>query len=887
MYFTQEDYKKIENWLHRNSVKDTEFQEALPFTGKEIVTVVQDGHNRKVNIQEFINQLYKYGVRDFLNVTNTYRANNITLKEAISLIPAEARKEGQVITFLNTDGNWEIYQFTGKLNQWNNTTLWNNPFDWEKFVIDSILPDEEDLTKSEPDAKGNSYLSLKDRKYEPDKYSGLGRKILRRRVVEIKDPIYGTQEKNLLLQADFAEDNTVYVVRYDFTLNSQDITLPDNSYIEYEGGSISDGNIIDRAGGLNRVVLKKNIINGKNILTQDMVSTPNTIYEIRYDFTLGEDITVPDNCVLEFDGGSIRGNEANKNIIIGNNTKVICNDYDEIILSIYLNGTWDKEYFTICNFGCAKGSDKGISNSSILNIFCNTSLNAITNNVSLIVPQGVYNISTPVQFNASFDFICVGTLKYDGVIDNISALTIGSPGNNGGYARKYVIALEGNLTTYVYDESAQQYVIPENYGLKMYGMANSNIVIDKVTNFAYGVTLIGNDRGFACNSIYVGYIMNSYRCLTLSCEQSGYVNENLITGGRYYCESNCSVAGKHTAISLLGSNIHIINNNVFIKPNVEAAKIGIYTSYAADNTFYSPRTEEDINPYINDTYYYANKVIHGNGVKCPEMLLLDRAIDTCIAKTDNLGRIKFGNSTVYSAAPLYSADINDGVVVSNNFVPTSAVLGGFFIDTSTFKLFTIKNGSGRAFIHVYDINYNHITITEENKHLYVKNTYLDVFGGGLQKGADINITSVCFTDEVKVAFLASNAGNNSLYIYCNDSRYGGENLVLKPFDSSLVNTFDIPTQTINVADGTTLKTTSRYAPIITCQKGEWYRQDGVNINTNNMGSTSQRPSGTEVFVGFVYFDTDLNPNGKPIFVRNIAPDTNRTVTWVDATGASV
>ena len=319
MYFTQEDYKKIENWLHRNSVKDTEFQEALPFTGKEIVTVVQDGHNRKVNIQEFINQLYKHGVEDFLNVTNTYRANNITLKEAIRLIPAEARKEGQVITFLNTDGNWEIYQFIGKLNQWNNSTLWNNPFDWGKFVVDSILPDEEDLTKSEPDAKGNSYLSFKDRKYEPDKYSGLGRKILRRRVVEIEDPIYGTQEKNLLLQADFAEDNTVYVVRYDFTLNGQDITLPDNSYIEYEGGSISDGNIMDRAGGLNRIVLKKNIVNGKNILTQEMVSKSNTIYEIRYDFTLSENVTIPANCVLEFDGGSISDDGEGKNTINGNN----------------------------------------------------------------------------------------------------------------------------------------------------------------------------------------------------------------------------------------------------------------------------------------------------------------------------------------------------------------------------------------------------------------------------------------------------------------------------------------------------------------------------------------------------------------------------------------
>lgn len=342
MHFTQEDYIKIENWLHRNSVKDTEFQEALPFTGKEIVTVVQDGHNRKVNIQEFINQLYKHGVEDFLNVTNTYRANNITLKEAIRLIPSEARKEGQVITFLNTEGNWEIYQFIGKLNQWNNPTLWNNPFDWEKFVVDSILPDEEDLTKSAPDTKGNSYLSLKDRKYEPYKYSGLGRKILRRRVVEIEDPIYGTQEKNLLLQADFAEDNTVYVVRYDFTLNGQDIILPDNSYIEYEGGSISDGNIIDRAGGLNRVILKKSIINGKNILTQEMVSAPNTIYEIRYDFDLNStEITIPKGCVLDFQGGTLSNGD-----IVGNKC-VINTSQKRVFTNINIKEIGNKEILSL------------------------------------------------------------------------------------------------------------------------------------------------------------------------------------------------------------------------------------------------------------------------------------------------------------------------------------------------------------------------------------------------------------------------------------------------------------------------------------------------------------------------------------------------------------
>ena len=129
MYFTQEDYKKIENWLSKKSVKDSDFQEALPLNGEEIITVVQSGHNKKVKIREFIDKIYKYNGSDFTNITNIYKIENITLEEAINFIPAVNRKKGQVITFLNTDGNWEIYQFVGELNQWNNLNFWNNPFD--------------------------------------------------------------------------------------------------------------------------------------------------------------------------------------------------------------------------------------------------------------------------------------------------------------------------------------------------------------------------------------------------------------------------------------------------------------------------------------------------------------------------------------------------------------------------------------------------------------------------------------------------------------------------------------------------------------------------------------------------------------------------------------
>lgn len=239
MFFTQEDYRKIEKWLLANSVKDTEFAgAATPLKGNETVVLVQDGKNVKTSVKDIVDQFFLLGVSDFLNITDKYGESYISIDQAIQLIPAKARKEGQVITFLNTDGNWEIYQFIGKLNQWNNPTLWNNPLDWEKFIIDSILPDEEDLTKSLPDENGNSYLSLKDREYNPEDFSGLGRVILRKNIVEIDDPIYGRVTKNILFQDMIAQSNTIYEIRYDFDLNGNEIIIPARCTLDFQGGKI-------------------------------------------------------------------------------------------------------------------------------------------------------------------------------------------------------------------------------------------------------------------------------------------------------------------------------------------------------------------------------------------------------------------------------------------------------------------------------------------------------------------------------------------------------------------------------------------------------------------------------------------------------------------------
>lgn len=51
--------------------------------------------------------------------------------------------------------------------------------------------------------------------------------------------------------------------------------------------------------------LRKNIVNGVNLLTQEMVNQDNMVYIIKYDYELEEDIELPENCVLKFKGGSL------------------------------------------------------------------------------------------------------------------------------------------------------------------------------------------------------------------------------------------------------------------------------------------------------------------------------------------------------------------------------------------------------------------------------------------------------------------------------------------------------------------------------------------------------------------------------------------------------
>ena len=263
MFFTQEDYRKIEKWLLANSVKDTEFARAsLPLKGNETVAFVQDGKNVNVFLKDLIEQIFLLGVSDFLNVTDKYGESRISLTQAIQLIPYKSRKIGQVITFLDEDGEWKLFQFQGeRVNQWNNATLW---VDLIKRIQGISIIDSEDITAT-VDNLNQTSLTFADKNYNTTDYSGLGRVYLRKNIQTVVNPNTGiTYSTNLLTQQMLNKENTIYVLQYDYNLNGQTITIPSGCVLLFEGGSISNGTLKGSStiilGETNHIFINLNVL---------------------------------------------------------------------------------------------------------------------------------------------------------------------------------------------------------------------------------------------------------------------------------------------------------------------------------------------------------------------------------------------------------------------------------------------------------------------------------------------------------------------------------------------------------------------------------------------------------------------------------------------------
>ena len=148
-------------------------------------------------------------------------------------VPQLLRRSGLWISYNNGKKNITEH-YIGENTNVNNYVEWTSDDNWKKFdeltiqdksityqhLSDALrqlvaggntitnFPDEEDITSD------GTVLSFKDRDYDPNTFSGLGRVILRKNL-----KVVDGQVKNILTQRMIDKENTIYEIRYDFDLN--------------------------------------------------------------------------------------------------------------------------------------------------------------------------------------------------------------------------------------------------------------------------------------------------------------------------------------------------------------------------------------------------------------------------------------------------------------------------------------------------------------------------------------------------------------------------------------------------------------------------------------------------------------------------------------------
>lgn len=242
------------------------------------------------------------------NITQDKSSNYASLTEAIAAVDDDEYKvKGIVLTFY-TGKEWVSMRYNGE-----DASGFSDEQNWS---YETFKADDEDLEQT------NGLMKFKDRKYDEANFSGKGYKILRKNIQEVSVPKFDltissgcTSDGNITITigdspvevavttaAATAESVAALIgaAVLDVIVEGAVVTFKSNPVIDYSTTGVT-GEVADNTYTENR-----------NVLTQEMINEANTVYEIRYDFDLnGAEITVPEDCVLSYNGGKIYNGSIN------------------------------------------------------------------------------------------------------------------------------------------------------------------------------------------------------------------------------------------------------------------------------------------------------------------------------------------------------------------------------------------------------------------------------------------------------------------------------------------------------------------------------------------------------------------------------------------------
>lgn len=753
MTFTREDILKIQNALLQLGRKDSEFKDAdTPLNSNDYIAILQDGINKKVSINNLLSTLGLLKKDDFINVSDRYDEYYLQLSEAITLIANNKRKKGLVITFQDLQGNWKIFQFNGELNNFINTNYWKDLFDFKYPIINTILPDEEDLTLTYPNIEGNSFIKLKDKEYNSRDFSGLG-----------------------------------------------------------------------------RIILRKNLVNEVNTLTQAMVNKSDTIYIIQYDFTLNENITIPANCILKFEGGSLSGAYT----ITGNNTRIEAGSITIFGLDIMLAGKWIvNEGWNICWFG-AKG-DGVTDNSQVFNraffvvnsLYPSISQGYAYNYGTIYIPGGEFAL-TSCKIQNRFNIKGSGSNSIIKSLGNYILFEI-----NGDTIVASILDL-----TFLANELSTSVAISN-----MSTAFNSLVQISRVNFINFGIALNFYKpywtRITECNFTY-----NTVAIEATNANDFSIVNCNFrafdASPGPYHIKLNNSLQG----FNINGCDFSGSYESSIILDNIQAIGVNITGNYfepGIDITYTIPTIKAINNCYLSGFVYKGNLAYERNSFDPYD--------------SNNEPR----NYIYLESAYIFYSDICGILITGSNTISGSGSIGQLQI----YKLSDFINNDVNALTQLPIAIKEYLDNGKSEEYAtIVKN--LDTVVRNILKNKELSMTNIVNRIAEYSFPLILDKGSSRIFVDIGNKTYTSE------FRPKIVER------------GYMYYDTTLAKPIF---KGadRWNEADGTQAGVKRKDTV--RPSVSQIPIGFMFIDESLSP-ARPIYWTG---DTSNSKSgWIDATGTPV
>lgn len=418
--------------------------------------------------------------------------------------------------------------------------------------------------------------------------------------------------------------------------DDEDIASVDNM-LKFKDREVNSANFQSKG----YIIIRKNLrlVNGvvKNILTQNMINKPNTIYEIRYDFDLnGETIEVQEGCTLKFEGGSLKNGK-----IIGNETKL------ENLYKSFYNIKLENTYADVINE---------------FTIDRNLFKDDVSYLAQLIsIPCGKLIFTTSYEFTISISSYFALNFKSNSNID---------------FSNSTFSLVANNLSNYAIFNIA---------GVHNVKISNFSIIGDVRTHigdsgeWGHGIHISNSSENIVINNA------NIHECWGdgIDIIEYEHSNEELIGPPRNILIDSCKCyRNRRQGISIeSGQNIRILNSEF---------------RYTGEIKFTSPGSGLDIEPFSYKNKYFVQNIIIQNCVITDNVKnsnIENKAEVKILANTNTDVHFGYNNITIDSCILGYT-EIKDtyGVLLKNSKCESVTCYNGDTLDVlnNEIKLFFIQ-----------------------------------------------------------------------------------------------------------------------------------------------------------------------------------------------------